>query len=57
MAQPTFDKTHFVVRPTRTTVFFRTFLPWQLLRFLVVNLRMTLMIMKSHGGKPTRRKG
>ena len=29
-----------VTKPTATTRFFRTFLPWQLLRFVVINLKM-----------------
>ncbi len=36
------------VRPTRRTVFWRTFVPWQLVRFLIINLRISLMILKSH---------
>ena len=35
-------------RPTPTTVFLRTFLPWQLLRFLWINLRMVIIIRRSH---------
>lgn len=35
-------------RPTRTTVFFRTFLPWQLWRFARINLKMVRIIRKSH---------
>ncbi|MAV90642.1 MAG: hypothetical protein CL676_04420 [Bdellovibrionaceae bacterium] len=38
-------------RPTKGTLFLRSFLPWQLLRFLIINLRMTVMIKKSHGRK------
>ena len=34
--------------PTKTTRFFRTFFPWQLLRFLSINLKMLRMILKSH---------
>jgi hypothetical protein len=34
--------------PTRTTVFWRTFLPWQLVRFIVINLRMVRIIARSH---------
>jgi hypothetical protein len=37
------------VRPTRRTLFWRTFLIWQLIRFVVINLRITVMIVKSHG--------
>jgi hypothetical protein len=35
--------------PTRATVFMRTFLPWQLLRFAVINLKMLRLIRRSHG--------
>jgi hypothetical protein len=44
-----------VMRPTKTTLFWRTFLPWQFIRFLFINLRMTAMILKSHDTKLTRR--
>lgn len=37
-----------VMRPTRWTLFFRTFLLWQLVRFVVVNVRMLIMLGKSH---------
>jgi hypothetical protein len=36
-------------RPTEFTLFLRTFLPWQFLRFIVINIKMTVMIVKSHG--------
>lgn len=39
---------YFAMKPTRVTLFFRTFVPWQLVRFLAVNLQMTRMILKSH---------
>jgi hypothetical protein len=35
--------------PTRGTVFMRTFLPWQMLRFAVINLKMVRLILRSHG--------
>lgn len=38
-------------RPTRWTLFLRSFLPWQAVRFIIVNIKMTLMIAKSHGGR------
>jgi hypothetical protein len=34
--------------PTRCTVFLRTFLPWQIVRFAVINLRMVRLIWRSH---------
>lgn len=36
-------------RPTKMTLFLRSFLPWQFFRFIVIHLRMTVMISKSHG--------
>jgi hypothetical protein len=44
-------QTHSAPRPTKLTLFFRAFLPWQLIRFLIINLKMTVMILKSHGRK------
>jgi hypothetical protein len=37
-----------VMRPTRATVFFRTFIPWQIWRFIVINLKMLGIIKASH---------
>ena len=36
-------------RPTKWKLFLRSFAPWQMIRFIVINLRMTVMIAKSHG--------
>lgn len=38
----------YATRPTRATVFLRTFLPWQLWRFLRINLKMVTIIRRSH---------
>jgi len=38
----------YATKPTRATVFLRTFLPWQLWRFVRLNLRMIRVIGKSH---------
>ncbi|MEZ5356023.1 MAG: hypothetical protein R2762_25595 [Bryobacteraceae bacterium] len=35
-------------KPTRGTLFMRTFLPWQLVRFAWINLKMFRIIAKSH---------
>ncbi len=35
-------------RPTRRTVWLRTFLPWQLVRFAVINLKMLRIIWRNH---------
>ena len=34
--------------PTRPTVFMRTFLPWQIVRFVAINLKMVRLIWRSH---------
>lgn len=41
-------KQFYVTRPTRATVFMRTFVPWQLWRFVAINLKMVGMIRLSH---------
>jgi hypothetical protein len=38
----------YATKPTRGTVFLRTFLPWQLWRFLRINLKMMTIIHRSH---------
>lgn len=38
----------FIPVPTARTRALRTFIPWQLWRFAVINLRMLRMIAKSH---------
>jgi len=38
----------YATRPTTTTVFFRTFLPGQFVRFLWINLKMVIIIRRSH---------
>ena len=45
------DQTFFVPTPSRTTVFLRTFLPWQLVRFIWINLKMIRMISIGHHGQ------
>lgn len=38
----------YVTNPTRWTLFLRTFLPWQLWRFIAINLKMIEIIRRSH---------
>ena len=45
------DKLRYVTKPTRTTVFLRTFLPWQAWRFAAINLKMIDIIRRSHKSK------
>jgi hypothetical protein len=51
------SKTYPAPRPTQFTLFLRSCIPWQILRFVVINIRMTFMILKSHGRKlaPTKK--
>lgn len=41
---PSAEELPTVTRPTRWTVFLRTFIPWQLWRFVRINLKMARMI-------------
>lgn len=38
----------FATMPTRTTLFLRTFVPWQVVRFAAINLKMVRLIARSH---------
>lgn len=43
-----YEEGSFAMVPTGLTRFLRTFIPWQLLRFVAINIRMVRMIGKSH---------
>jgi hypothetical protein len=45
-----YSREFFAPRPSRTTLFFRTFLLWQAVRFIWINLKMIRMIGKAHHG-------
>lgn len=38
----------FATKPTALTRFLRTSIPWQMFRFLAINLKMVRIILKSH---------
>jgi hypothetical protein len=38
-------------QPTSMTLFLRSFTGWQIIRFIIINIRMTFMILKSHATK------
>jgi hypothetical protein len=38
----------YATKPTRGTIFLRTFVPWQIYRFLKINLKMMTIIARSH---------
>lgn len=42
------EKLRYVTRPTRWTLFLRTFVPWQLWRFAMINLKMIDIERLSH---------
>jgi hypothetical protein len=47
------DQTFYASTPTRGTIFLRPFLPWQLVRFAWINLKMIRMIsIGAHGKAP-----
>ena len=47
-AKVTADTAPYVTRPTRWTVFLRTFVPWQLWRFVRINAKMIRIIRRPH---------
>ena len=47
-AKVTAETARYVTRPTRWTLFLRTFVPWQLWRFARINLKMMRIIRRSH---------
>ena len=38
----------FATKPTAFTRFMRTFIPWQMVRFVIINLKMLRIIASSH---------
>jgi hypothetical protein len=44
------EHSSYATKPTRFTVFMRTFLPWQMWRFAAINLKMIGIIRRSHNG-------
>jgi hypothetical protein len=38
----------FATKPTGFTRFMRTFIPWQIVRFAAINLKMLRLIVRSH---------
>ena len=45
---PQLRQEFYATKPTRFTVFLRTFIPWQMVRFAVINLKMLGIISRSH---------
>ena len=49
MNREPYQQAYYPPRPTTLTRSMRKFLPWQLVRFLVINLKMIMLMRKSHG--------
>jgi len=39
---------HYAPMPTKATLFWRNFAPWQLIRFFILNLRILKIVVKGH---------
>jgi len=46
--RPNMRVSFYATKPTRLTLFLRTFLPWQIWRFIRINLKMLVIIRRSH---------
>jgi len=44
-----YQQAYYPPKPTRTTIYMRKFLPWQIIRFIVINLKMMKLMARSHG--------
>lgn len=43
-----YERGFYPPRPTRWTLFFRTFIPYQLWRFVMINLKMIFILRRCH---------
>jgi hypothetical protein len=50
MVKP-YEREFYVPTPSRFTLFFRTCVAWQLIRFIFINLKMIRMISIGHHGR------
>ncbi len=46
--KPSLKPAFYATKPTGATLFLRTFLPWQIWRFVRINLKMLVIIARSH---------
>ncbi|MGZ3789990.1 MAG: hypothetical protein ACXVLQ_15745 [Bacteriovorax sp.] len=44
---PTNEKKHYM-RANKGTIFLRSFIPWQIYRFIVINIKMLKMMLRPH---------
>lgn len=50
LAKAHLSRSFYATKPTRWTQFRRTFIPWQMVRFAWINLKMMKIIHRSHAG-------
>jgi hypothetical protein len=43
-----YDQNFTTMVPTKMVKFFRTCVPWQFIRFIMINIKMMIVVMKSH---------
>jgi hypothetical protein len=43
-----YTQEHYAPMPTKTTLFRRNFIPWQIVRFFVLNLKILKIVVKGH---------
>ncbi len=46
--KPQMKPAFYATKPTKATIFWRTFVPWQVIRFAWINLKMLTIIRRSH---------
>ena len=49
--RPHLTEQFYATKPTGFTRFMRTFIPWQIVRFAAINLKMLRIIRRSHAGR------
>lgn len=43
-----YSQEYYAPMPTKATLFWRNFIPWQAIRFLVLNLKILKIVVKGH---------
>lgn len=43
-----YEQAYFPAKPNKFVLFMRTFLPWQIIRFAALNLKIVRLLMKGH---------
>ena len=46
--QKPYEQGYYPPKAGKFTKFMRRFIPWQIIRFIVINIKMTMLILKSH---------